>query len=277
MKVIIPMAGSGNRFVQKGYDLPKPLIFVNGKRIIEYILESFDAKDEVIFICNEAHLEQTDMRNILTTLRPEAKIVSIPPHKLGPVHSLKAVYDLMSDDEEIFVSYCDNPFIWNYDDFKRHLEEKNLDGCIITHSGFHPHSLNSTKMAFLKVDGDLLVEIKEKACYTNNHLEEHASTGAYYFKRGKQLKQYCDELMAKNINHNGEYYVTLVYNLLVKDSLRIGYYDTPFVTVFGTPEEVESFEAWNTILKSGQVNSIEDLLKCYRYWKRYHDEKDNLC
>ena len=39
MKVLIPMAGTGNRFVQAGYQEPKPLISVSGKRIIEYILD----------------------------------------------------------------------------------------------------------------------------------------------------------------------------------------------------------------------------------------------
>ena len=39
---------------------------------------------------------------------------------------------------------------------------------------------------------------------------------------------------------------------------------------FGTPEEVENFEAWATILKSGQVKSIDDAIECYNYWKKYH-------
>ena len=65
MKVLIPMAGTGNRFVQKGYVSPKPLIKVNNKRIIEYILDMFDEDDEIYFICNHTHLKHTDMLNIL--------------------------------------------------------------------------------------------------------------------------------------------------------------------------------------------------------------------
>lgn len=276
MKIIIPMAGTGNRFVQKGYNLPKPLIKIGDKKIIEYVLDCFSASDDYVFICNEEHVKNTDIKKVLLSLRPNSTIITIPQHKLGPVHSLKFSYEFIKDNEEIIVSYCDNPFIWDYEDFLKHVKNNKLDGCIITHSGFHPHSLNSTKMAFLKVKENLLVEIKEKECYTDNHLKEHASTGAYYFKNGKILKKYCNELIKKNINYNGEFYVTLVYNLLVKDSLKVGFYDTPFVTVFGTPEEVESFNAWKTILKAGQVRTEEDLLKIYRYWKLYY-EKNNLC
>jgi bifunctional N-acetylglucosamine-1-phosphate-uridyltransferase/glucosamine-1-phosphate-acetyltransferase GlmU-like protein len=101
-------------------------------------------------------------------------------------------------------------------------------------------------------------------------MSEHASTGVYYFSKGKYVKKYFNETVQQNINHNGEYYVTLTYNLLIKDGLKVGYYDTPFVSVFGTPDEVENFEAWSTIIKATQVKNEEDLLKCYKYWSRYH-------
>lgn len=275
MKVIIPMAGTGNRFVEKGYNSPKPLIKVNNKRIIEYILDPFDDEDEIVFICNEQHIQTTDMNSVLKELRPNSTIVSMPNHKLGPVYTVKPFYDLINDDEEVMVSYCDNAFVWDKQLFVNHVQNNNYDGCILTHTGLHPHTLNSTKMAFLKTQNDLLLEIKEKECYTDDPLSEHASTGAYYFRKGSLLKKYFDLLIETNLNHNGEYYVTLVYNLLVKDNLRIGYFDTEFVTVFGTPEEVESFEAWQTILTSGQVKSAEDLVNCFNYWKRYNDR--NIC
>ena len=114
-------------------------------------------------------------------------------------------------------------------------------------------------------------EIKEKECYTDNPMNEHASTGVYYFRTGKIMKDSFKETIDKDINYDGEYYVTLTYNLLVEKGLKVGYYDTDYVTVFGTPEEVENFEAWATILKSGQVKSVDDVIECYNYWKGYHD------
>jgi len=271
MKVIIPMAGTGNRFVEKGYQDPKPLIKINNKRIIEYILDLFSEEDEIVFICNDVHLNTTNMRSVLSSLRPDSKIVSIPQHKKGPVFTVKPYFDLIKDDEQVLICYCDNPFIWNRDEFINYVNDKNYDGCILTHSGMHPHTLNSTKMAFLKVKNDIVLEIKEKECYTDNPLQEHASTGAYYFRRGDQMKKYFNQLMEQDINYNGEYYVTLVYNLLIKDSLKVGFFDTKFVTVFGTPEEVKSFESWNVILNSGQVKNEQQLIECYRYWKAYHE------
>jgi NDP-sugar pyrophosphorylase family protein len=275
MKIILPMAGTGNRFVQKGYTDPKPLITVNGKRIIEYIIDMFDRdNDEFVFICNDVHLQTTNMRDVLCSLVKNATIVSMPQHKLGPVYTVQQAYDHIKDEEEVIVSYCDNPHLWDRADFQKAMHQGGFDGCVLTHTGFHPHTLANTKMAFVKGSGGVLEEIKEKACYTDDPMSEHASTGVYYFRRGKDIKKYFDLAVDRGIQYNGEFYVTLVYNLLVQDGLKVGYYDTPFVTVFGTPEEVENFLGWANIINGGQVKTEEDLIRCYRYWKEYHDSKN---
>jgi len=271
MKVIIPMAGHGNRFVEKGYRAPKPLIKVAGKRIIEYILDMFDEHDDIVFICNDYHLQNTNIRKVLINLRPDATIVEMPSHKKGPVFTVKEAYHLINDDEEVIVSYCDSPYIWDYEDFKCYVSNNKLDGCLLTHSGFHPHTLSDTKMAFIKEKNGLLTEIKEKECYTDDPMGEHASGGAYYFSQGRYIKKYFDATIDQNINHNGEYYVTLVYNLLAKDGLRVGYYDTPYSIMMGTPEEVANIEAWNIIVNNSQIKTNDELINCFEYWKLYYE------
>lgn len=270
MKIIIPMAGTGQRFVAVGYGDPKPLIKVNGKRIIEYVLEMFDPSDEIVFICNQKHLAETQMKDILESLSPGCKIVSVPVHKKGPVFTMIDNMDLVRDDEEVIVCYCDNPYLWDYKAFKEWVSANKSDGCILTHTGFHPHRLSSTMMAYLKHENLVVSEIKEKACYTADPMSEHASTGTYYFRKGAYIKKYFPMLIEQDINYNGEYYVTLVYNLLIRDGLLVHSYLTDYVTVFGTPEEVENFEAWQTLLR--QIKSEADLLKCFRYWKGYNEQ-----
>tara|TARA_R110002126_G_scaffold30962_4_gene100350 strand:+ start:6535 stop:7356 length:822 start_codon:yes stop_codon:yes gene_type:complete len=269
MNVLLPMAGTGNRFVVKGYDDPKPLIKANGKPIIEYITGMFSTEDKIIFICNEDHINNTDMKQILQELHTNSQIDVVAPHKLGPIYTIMNSLDQIHDDEPVIISYCDNPLVWDYTHFKEYVTEHNLDGCILTHSGFHPHTLNNTKMAFLKVDGIHMTEIKEKECYTDNPMSEHASTGVYYFKSGSILKKYCKLAIENELTYNGEYYVTLMYNLLVKDDLKVGWYDTDYALVFGTPEELESFHSWVNIISAGQIQDPTDLTKCYDYWKSY--------
>jgi NDP-sugar pyrophosphorylase family protein len=273
MNIIIPMAGGGERFVSAGYKDPKPLIVVNGRHTIEYVCDMYDkVNDSFLFICNERHLESTDMYNILKGMVNNATIISMPQHKLGPVYTVLAVEDQIIDEEPTIVSYCDNPVTWDYNHFKKYVRENDVDGCIISHTGFHPHTLSSTLFAYSKTTPDYRVlEIKEKSCYTGNRFNEHASSGVYYFKRGDLVRNYFRRTINENISYNGEYYVTLVFNLLIQDGLRVYSYLNDIVLAFGTPREVQNFEAWLTIIRGGQVHNECELGECYNYWRRYLD------
>jgi bifunctional N-acetylglucosamine-1-phosphate-uridyltransferase/glucosamine-1-phosphate-acetyltransferase GlmU-like protein len=213
------------------------------------------------------------MRNILLDLKPDATIIGIPSHKKGPVFTTKYVYDYIGDDEEVLISYCDSPFIWKRDNFTNHIDTYNLDGCLITHTGFQPHFLETTKMAFVKTSNiyPLIMEVQEKKSYTNNPQNEHASGGCYYFKKGLYIKKYFDLLMEANLHYNNEYYITLVYNLLINDNLRIGYYDSLKTIMLGTPESVDNFESWMKIIQASQCKNIQDINNCYLYWKDYNE------
>jgi NDP-sugar pyrophosphorylase family protein len=272
MKIIVTLAGTGDRFVKAGYSEPKPLIEANNKKLIEYVIDMFDKEnDEFIFICNKTHATTTNMLAILKSLVKNNKCYIIDDHKKGPVYTVSKVFEDIDDEEEVIVTYCDNPYLWHYPDFKKYVKEKKLDGCILSHTNFHPHRLASTYMAYMKMEGSKVLEVKEKEPYTDDHWRESASTGTYYFRKGSMVKKYFQECMDKDVNYNNEYYVTLVYNLLINDGLNIGIYDTHFVTVFGTPGELENFSAWSTILKGLQVKDEQDLVDCYRYWRDYHE------
>ena len=269
MNIIIPMAGSGQRFVSAGYADPKPAISVNGKKIIEYVVDAFSKNNKFLFICNEEQSKHEGLIETLKNLNLQSEIISIPAHKKGPVYTVAGAFDKINEDEPVIVAYCDGTVTLNQEDFEKFIKEKNLDGCLFTHTGFHPHTLSKTKMAFVKEESGKILEVKEKAHYTDNPQNEHASYGIYYFKSGKILKDYFLKTIKENINYNGEYYITLVYNLLIKDGLNVGFYDTERVLILGTPEEVKNYEAWSVITKNECIRTDEDVINLYKYWKAF--------
>ena len=60
MNILIPMAGAGSRFQEQGYKLPKPLIDVCGKPMIERVIESLSSEKietNFIFVTQQEHLD----------------------------------------------------------------------------------------------------------------------------------------------------------------------------------------------------------------------------
>ena len=65
MKVIIPMSGMSNRFSSAGYTIPKYLIEVDGKKVIEHIVKLYPEDSEFVFIINDKHKDETNIVDFL--------------------------------------------------------------------------------------------------------------------------------------------------------------------------------------------------------------------
>jgi NDP-sugar pyrophosphorylase family protein len=247
------MSGVGKRFVDAGYTVPKPLIEVDGKPIIEHVCDLFPGETKFTFICNAKHLAETNMREVLTSIKPGSQIVEIPNHKKGPVFAVDAINHLIDDDEEVIVNYCDFGTYWDYHDFLGHTRSRDADGAVPSYKGFHPHMLGTTNYAFIRDKDQWMLEIKEKEPFTDNRMQEYASNGTYYFKKGAYVKKYFRQLMDEDINLKGEYYVSLIYNLLVADNLKVSIYEIQHMLQWGTPGDVEEYNTWSKYFRNAIV------------------------
>lgn len=250
MHIIIPMSGIGKRFIEGGFSVPKPLIEIDGKPIIQHVVDLFPDESKFTFICNQVHLETTPMRSILKNAAPDGNIISIDLHTLGPVYTVSKIFDLLDDDEEVIVNYCDFSTFWDYQDFLSHTRNREADGVVVCYKGFHPHMLGKTKYATLREEKQWMLEIKEKGSFTNDRMNEYISNGTYYFKKGSLVKKYFNKLMDDGISLNGEYYVSLIYNLLVDDGLKVSIYDVEHMLQWGEPYDFSSYRYYSNYFSS---------------------------
>lgn len=172
MQIIIPMTGIGKRFLDAGYTTPKPLIEVDGKPMIEHVVNLFPEESNFVFICNSVHLRETDMAAILRRIAPGGRIVELSLHKLGPVYAVLQAKDFIDDEDEVIVNYCDFGKYWDYSDFLRHTRQRTADGAVSAYRGFHPHLLGPTNYAFIRDQNQWMLEIQEKKPFTDNRMNE---------------------------------------------------------------------------------------------------------
>jgi len=262
MHIIIPLSGIGKRFIDAGYIDPKPLIEIEGFPMIEHVVNLFPNENKFTFICNDAHLKTTNMRNVLLKIKPNANIFEVSVNnRKGPVDAVLQAKELILDDEEIIISYCDYGTQWNYELFKTKI--KNVDGAIACYKDFHPHMLGSDNYAFVKEENMILKEIQEKKPFTNNKMNEYASNGTYYFKSGLIVKKYFKELIDLNICINNEFYVSMVYNLLVRDNLNILIFEIEKMLQWGTPKDLEEYMMWSNYFLNRKKDFNKNFLDKY--------------
>lgn len=251
MQIVIPMSGFGERFRRAGYAVPKPLIPVEGKPIIAHVVEMFPGETDFLFVCNQDHLDEPGYRmaEILRGIAPHGRIVPVAPHSLGPVHAVLQAEALIDPECPVVVNYCDFTCYWDYPDFKRFVEESRADGCVPAYRGFHPHSLGSTFYAYMRHEGLWMLDIQEKQPFTDTPNEEFASSGTYYFRTGALCLDALREQVARGLDVNGEYYVSLAYKVLSARKMRIAIYELQHFMQWGTPQDLAEYNNWSRIFR----------------------------
>lgn len=246
-QLIIPMSGFGERFRRAGYNVPKPLIPVDGKPIIAHVVDMYPGICNVAFICNQDHLNTPAyrMRETLEAICPTGRIIGIAPHRLGPVYAVASGYDVLRLSAPTIVNYCDFSCSWDWDGFRRFACDTQCDGAVVCYTGFHPHMLHNTNYAYVRLDDDgKVAEIQEKHPFTAFPTQEFASSGAYYFKSAELMRQTFTETLSRDdLRLNGEYYVSLAYRPLLEQNKDIRVFTLDTFRQWGTPEDLREYES----------------------------------
>ena len=244
MQLIIPMSGVGQRFKDKGYKLPKPLIPISGRPMIQHVVEMFPGVEDLLFIVNKDHYEDSslNLEKRLLEIAPKAQIAVIEPHKLGPAWAVQQASEYIALEAPVVVNYCDFACIWNFAAFREKLHS-GIDGLIATYSGFHPHMLRNTQYAYLKLDpsGELM-QIQEKLSFTPTPMNEPASSGTYGFGSGQILLNAVNSQISNNDSYNDEFYSSLTYKSMINSGKVIKNFEIERFFQWGTPEDLVDFK-----------------------------------
>ena len=251
MQIIIPMSGFGERFRAEGYTIPKPLIEVDGKPVIAHIVDLFPGNHDFIFICNEDHLQNPEwnMRGVLESLGDSTRIVPIAAHKLGPVNAILKAKDAIDLAAETIVNYADFTCRWDFDSFLEDIRARSLAGSVPAYRGFHPHSGGSTNYAYILEEGLILEDIRKKKPFTQNKVDEFASSGTYYFQSASLMLEVFQEQVSKGISVGGEFYVSSSMALMGERGLKVGVFELEHFMQWGTPQDLREYEHFSNLFR----------------------------
>lgn len=231
MKVLIPMAGAGSRFEKAGYTFPKPLIEVNGKPMIQLVVENLNVEAEYVFIVQKEHYDKYNLQYLLNLISPDCKIVQVDGITEGAACTTLLAKEYIDNDDALLIANSDQFVDWNSNEFLYSMQAGEVDAGILTFESVHP------KWSFARVNEEGLVcEVAEKKPISNK-----ATVGIYYWKQGSDYVKYAEEMIEKDKRVNNEFYVCPVFNEAIDDGLRVKTFDIDKMWGLGTPEDLEVF------------------------------------
>jgi len=231
LNVIIPMAGAGSRFEQAGYTFPKPLIDVEGKPMIQVVVENLNMVANFIFIVQKSHRIKYNLDTLLNIITPNCKIIEVDGLTEGAACTALLAKDLINNDNPLFFANSDQFVSWDSNEFMYKMQETDCDGGIVTFESIHP------KWSFAKVNEfGLVTEVAEK-----NPISNMATVGFYYWKHGSDFVKYAEQMIEKNIRVNNEFYVCPVFNQAIEGGKSIRTFEVNKMWGLGTPEDLKYF------------------------------------
>ena len=190
----------------------KPLIIVNGKKLIELTLENlkFSANDKFIFLMSNNYKINYSLDDIIKKILPDNKIdiITIEEETNGLPETIVKSYDFINNNENLIIY---SPYIY----LEEKIELNKFKGNFLFY--FKSNCPNHSYVEF--DDSGEVINVKEKIVISKNAL-----VGIYGFENKNILIKYNNELLNNNLTYKKQYYISLIYNLMIRDKIKINTY-----------------------------------------------------
>ena len=199
MKIIVPMAGIGKRMRPHTLTVPKPLIPIAGKPIVQRLVEDIaqvcgEAVDEVAFIIGRgfgAEVEK-NLRTIAESVGAQGTIV-YQDEALGTAHAILCAKESLTG--PLVVAFADTLFKADF------TLDSRVPGTIWVQQVDDPRPFGVVKLN----DAGQITEFVEKP---QEFVSDLAIIGIYYFQDGAYLRRELQYLLDNDIKDKGEYQLT---------------------------------------------------------------------
>src|SRR3990167_2573226 len=237
MKIVIPIAGRGSKFIAEGYQEIKPFISIKDKPMIQWATDALpflQFNRDLIFIVRDDHVRSARIDEKLKKLYgQDITIVVTTGVTEGAACSVLLAKDQINNDEELIIYNADQYF---KNDIAKMIQDKPADvkGIIPFFRAMHQ------RWSYILLDDDgYVVKTSEKEPLSNA-----ATVGLYYFTKGSDFVWAAESMIKKNLRVQGEFYICPVYNELIGRGDKILAHEIKTMWSLGTPEDVEHFKKY---------------------------------
>lgn len=237
LNIVLPIAGRGRRFQEQGYTLPKPLIPVHDVPMIELVVANVRPKQphQFTFVVLQEHIDLYEIDRVLRRMVPGCNVVTVDRVTEGAACTVLLAREIINNEHPLMLANSDQWVDIDINDYLGALETGGYDGLIMTMWADHP------KWSYAGVDeNNRVTHVVEKEVISNE-----ATVGVYNYRHGADFVRAAEQMIAKNLRVNNEYYVAPAYNEMIALGAHIGIYNVgrekDGMYGLGIPEDLDYF------------------------------------
>lgn len=239
LHLVMPMAGGGARFAERGFARPKPLIELAGEPFFFWSVRSLEKHIKLaslVFVTLQEHVTRYAIDGAIRARFPTARIVVLPRTPPGATLTCLAGAEGLPEGEPLLFNDCDHAFrSVAFESFcgtaGGGTRQPPPDGALLTFRAAEP------LYSFVAYDAaGRIAGTAEKQVVSRD-----AICGSYWF-RDKQTFQKAARRHIENCSGE-EFFVSGVFNEILASGGEVRTFETDFHIPFGTPEEYEEAQA----------------------------------
>ena len=237
MNIIVMLAGSSEIFMRHGSKYPKALTDINGKTMLEIVIEGLSSvatlENNVIFMINRQEDERYYLSNVIQLILPDAHVVTVEGGTAGAAATSLLAVEYIDEDKPLVLVNGDQLLDVSEKDCIEYFQGNNADAGTVVFESYHP------RWSYVKTDKDGLVsEATEKKPISNK-----ATAGLYYYRKASDYIECAKSMILKGGDVSGVFYVCPVFNEMILAQKKILTYqiEPRQYHSFMSPEKVQQF------------------------------------
>lgn len=249
-KILIPMAGAGQRFADAGYSVHKPAIMT---------VDRATGEEKPMVVCATANLpgvarngsnviyvdrtfhKADGVEEAIRAYYPKASFITIDHLTEGQACTCMLAKDRLDPEEPLLIAGCDNGM--DIDRAAYEALQQECDCIVFTYRHNESVLPNPNAYGWMITDGEgNITGTSIKKAISDTPMEDPAVVATFWFRRAQIFLDATEKMISENDRINGEFYVDQV----VKHVLDLGYrakiFDIGRYVGWGTPADYESYQ-----------------------------------
>ena len=248
--LVIPMAGLGQRFIDEGYSVTKPLIPVSGRPMVMQAIHDLPVAVNHVFILRSDMLGYQKISDELKYVYPEAVIETIAGVTEG--QACTALIGLEALERKtggvmghVTFGACDNGVLYDAQAFQLLADNPDVDVIVWGVRG-HANAVRHPNMyGWINAENGLIRGISVKTPLASPATDPIV-LGTFTFRRAEDFRRVVEHLIACDGRINGEFYIDSCINDAIGLGLRCHLFEVDSFLSWGTPNDLRTFEYWQS-------------------------------
>ena len=245
--LMMPMAGQGSRFQEKGFKTPKPFIKVSGQEMFIKAIKDLPRMRKIKIISRKEIVKNKNLINYLKKENLDAKIRILEnPTDGQAITCLKGMEDKdIITNKPLIISACDMGIIFDKEKYQKLIKSKEIDIIVWGCRGYPNAAKNPSIYSWIYEKDNLISGISVKR-NINNPKKDNLLIGTFTFKKASYFRESVDLTIKSKKTINGEYYVDDVINKSIEIGLKVALFEVDYFICWGTPDELAVYNYWES-------------------------------